>query len=128
MKKSALQFKNPKIEYVLFELNKCFDEQSELSMQMRSEVNINKDTENREATITLTLEFDKDSCNLPFYLKIAASSDFRWRENLSFDIDKTLKVSGSTMLLSYLRPTIANLTMQAGLAPFHLPFFDLTSE
>lgn len=128
MKESKLQYKNPKMEYILFEQNQDYDENKDLDMQMDSKIEINKSEECREATVALILEFGKDSSNSPFYLKIASSSDFRWEDIIEFDIDKTLKISGSTMLLSFLRPIIANITMQAGLPPFRLPFFDLTDE
>ena len=128
MKESALQYKIPKVEYISFERNEDYNEKNELDMQMTSAIEIDKNDENREATITLALELGEEGTNAPFFLKIAANSDFRWEESVNFDIDKTLKLSGSTMLLSYLRPIVANVTMQAGLPPFQLPFLDLTGQ
>lgn len=126
MIKSGLQFKNPKMEKIFFELNKEYDENEELSMDMDSEVQVKKNQDESEATIVMNLKLGFEGENAPFKIDIIASSDFRWSEDVEFDIDKTLKVSGSTMLLSYIRPVVANLTMQAGLSPFHIPFLDLT--
>lgn len=40
--------------------------------------------------------------------------------------EKMLKVNGGAVLLSYFRPIIATLTMQAGVRPLNLPFVNFT--
>ncbi|MBU5477644.1 protein-export chaperone SecB [Eubacterium sp. MSJ-13] len=37
-----------------------------------------------------------------------------------------LKINGGAVLLSYLRPIVSSLTMQAGIKPLHLPLIDFT--
>ena len=87
MKESALQYKIPKVEYISFERNEDYNEKNELDMQMTSAIEIDKNDENREATITLALELGEEGTNAPFFLKIAANSDFRWEESVNFDFD-----------------------------------------
>lgn len=125
MKKSALQFKNPKIEQINYGINNYFTEEDKVNIEMSSQINIQKNDVMREAVITMTLHLG-ESGNAPFHMEIIVSSDFRWEEDINFDIDSTLKVSGATMLLSYIRPTVASLTMQSGLEAFHIPFIDFS--
>lgn len=40
--------------------------------------------------------------------------------------EKMLKVNGGAVLLSYFRPIIVTLTMQAGVRPLNLPFVNFT--
>lgn len=125
MKKSALQFRNPKIEQISFKVNNNFIEKEKVNIDMSSQINIQKNNEAREAVIKMMLHLTEEG-NAPFHMEIVASSDFRWKEDINFDIDNSLKVSGATMLLSYRRPIVANITMQSGLEAFHIPFIDFS--
>ena len=42
------------------------------------------------------------------------------------NIENMLKVNGGAVLLSYLRPILSSLTMQAGIKPLHIPLIDFT--
>lgn len=44
------------------------------------------------------------------------------------DIEKFLKTKGTSILLSYVRPLIAHMTVDAGYSPLVLPFVNLEGE
>ena len=57
-------------------------------------------------------------------------ADFKWDSSLLNDetVDSLLNRNAKVLLLSYLRPFIAHMTVDAGFSPFVLPFYDFTEE
>lgn len=128
MKPSNLQFSDPRIEKIDFRL--CQEEtlSDNLSVDIEVETRINPCC--KEAIVTLTLLVGKVNENneviSPFYFNGEIVADFKWNEEVK-NPEGMLKVSGGTVLLSYIRPILANLTMQAGLKPLNLPFVNFTN-
>lgn len=127
MERSNLQFKNPCINKIDFRVNDC--EPDTDNMPISIEVGCEVDSTRREAIVTLDLcvgGINKDNKIMTsFYFNGRISANFSWNEEIK-NPEKMLKVSGGTVLLSYIRPTLANLTMQAGMKPLNLPFINFT--
>ena len=125
MKKSNLQFKDPHIEQIDFRISseQNPDDDMPINIEIKPQINGN------EANVKMILKvgnIDQDNkVTTHFYFCGIISSDFIWNENIK-DPESMLKISGGTVLLSYLRPILANLTMQAGLRPLNFPFINFT--
>ena len=96
-----------------------------ISIEMETEIN----PEPKEAIVKLNLivgEIDDDNeVSTSFYFNGVIVADFKWNDEID-NPDKMLKISGGTVLLSYIRPILANMTMQAGMKPLNLPFVNFT--
>ena len=127
MERSSLQFKNPQINKIDFRVNDY--EPDTNNMPICIEVGCKVSKEEKEAVVSLDLcvgELTKtNGIATSFYFDGIISADFSWDDEIK-NPEKMLKVSGGTVLLSYIRPILANLTMQAGMKPLNLPFINFT--
>ena len=125
--KSSFQFSNPHIERIDFRINEATLNSNDLpiNMEVKSEI----DSESNESVTKLNIivgELDDNDLLLnAMYFNGVISANFKWDENIK-DPEKMLRVNGGAVLLSYFRPIIATLTMQAGVRPLNLPFVNFT--
>lgn len=128
MEQSNLQFSDPRIEKIDFRI--CQEEIISDDLPISIEVETASNPLCKEAIVTLILlvgELNKNNEVItPFYFNGVIVANFKWNEEIK-DPDNMLKISGGTVLLSYIRPILANLTMQAGLKPLNLPFVNFTT-
>ena len=124
MQKSSFQFSNPHIERIDFRMNPATIDSDNLpiSIEIQSEI----DSEHNEAVAKLNLvigKLDEDGDLLlnSIFFSGVISANFKWNEKIE-NPEKMLKVNGGAVLLSYIRPIVATLTMQAGVKPLNLPF------
>ena len=127
MERSNLQFKNPQINKIDFRVNDYEPDTNNMPISIEVECKVSK--EEKEAVVSLDLcvgELTKtNGIATSFYFDGIISADFSWDDEIK-NPEKMLKVSGGTVLLSYIRPILANLTMQAGMKPLNLPFINFT--
>lgn len=129
MKKSDLQFSNPRIDSIDFRVN---DKNTKIDdMPISIETNCKVNEEKKEAVVNLNLvigNIDRNNIvNTAFYFNGNILANFKWNNNIK-DPKNMLKISGGTVLLSYIRPILANLTLQAGLKPLNLPFINFKED
>lgn len=130
MKKSNFQFSDPKIKKITFMVNddEVLSNEMPISIEVESEM---LPFEN-EAIVGLTLSVgeyneEKKTPNTSIYFNGIICAKFRWEDNVR-DPESMLKINGGSVLLSYIRPVLANLTMQAGIRPLNLPFVNFTES
>lgn len=127
MQKSSFQFSNPHIEKIDFRVNEIAISSDNLPISM--EVISDIDSEKNESVTKLNIIVGKlDDNNIlqnSIYFDGIISASFKWDENTK-NPEKMLKVNGGAVLLSYFRPILATLTMQAGVKPLNLPFINFT--
>lgn len=127
MQKSSFQFSNPHIEKIDFRVNEIAISSDNLPISM--EVISDIDSEKNESVTKLNIIVGKlDDNNIlqnSIYFDGIISASFKWDENTK-NPEKMLKVNGGAVLLSYFRPILATLTMQAGVKPLNLPFVNFT--
>ena len=128
MEKSLFQFSNPHIESIIFKINDTNKDVNDIPIEIDIQSFIQK--EEASATVKLILTIgettDNNTILTALYFKGCIVSDFNWKDDIP-DLDKKLKVNGGTVLLSYIRPILATLTMQAGIQPLHLPFINFNN-
>lgn len=125
MKASNFQFLNPYLEEVHFEVNNDFDaERDKMEIQNSFNVEVKRSASQNRAYVGLTLETNLNDENVPFKLQIKVASDFKW-EDLSEDaIESMLNFNAPALLLSYMRPIVANITNSSGFPAYNLPFIN----
>lgn len=129
MKKSKLQFKNPKLKRLEFEINEQFKNENLLGLDLNAKTSIDR-TENK-AIVSLTLNiFEKENIeDAPFFIDIEMSGEFRWPESIDEDtLEILLNSNAPAILLSYIRPYISTITSGAGYPALILPLIDFTKE
>lgn len=57
------------------------------------------------------------------------ASDFMWEDELEGMLeDKLLKANATSLILSYMRPIISNITNNSKYSVFNLPFLDMQNN
>lgn len=126
MKTSKFQFLNPYLEDLKFTLNDEFTPSDDkVEMQNKFGVVVKKRENENRAKVQLTLEINKETENKPFELEIRVASDFRWEKELDEEsVDDMLNSNAPALLLSYMRPIVANVTNASKMPAYNLPFMN----
>lgn len=133
-KKSSFRFSNPKLVkfnyQILDENSEKFDsfDQVETNTQIKRKVT-EADDNAREATVYLTVKMGQDvDKKYPFNFDITMKADFTWDDSYNEEIvDNMLKINAPSLLFSYIRPIIAEMTGY-GFKTLHLPFIDFSNS
>ena len=126
---SSFQFTNPSLERIEYSINKDFESNNEepISIEIKTNVNIEKSDENKEALVSLNMIIGSKDKNMPFYIDATESARFKWKsDNISgADVDVLLKKNATSLLISYLRPIISFVTAASNYPAYHLPYINL---
>lgn len=128
MKKSMFQFKNPHIEKIFFEINNNIPCEDDIPLGVNVQTFLSDKDNVALVKLSLTVgELDVNSKELKnsIYFNGCIVSEFKWEKEIK-NVENMLKVNGGAVLLSYLRPILSSLTMQAGIKPLHIPLIDFT--
>ena len=130
MKKSAFQFKNPVLTELEFGINKEFSNQSneeqQISVNLDVQVDRKKDVNEAEVSLKFRLG-DKDNSN-PFYIIATERAEVRWEDELRDEAaEQSLNQNALSLLISYLRPVIVQITAASPYDAFNIPFINFTS-
>lgn len=122
MKKSGLQFKNPRLVEMEMRINKGFEhtDNEPVDIKLSFNVNINRMSDSSEAIVELTVIVGTEDSTNPFYIKATEGAMFKWEDEIT-DIDKLLKQNAPAILLGYLRPVISMLTAMSPFAAYNIP-------
>lgn len=124
MKASKFQFLNPYLEEVSFVTNFDYNVDVDKEIEMKNAFNIQVQrfqNENR-ANVQLTLDLNTENDSAPFKLKMKVASDFKWEELDEKTVDSMLNLNAPALLLSYMRPIVANITNSSNFPVYNLPF------
>lgn len=125
-KKSALQFTTPKLESFIFEDNSDYvTEATNNATGVKMQLHI---TETAEDRVTEILSVSIGGKTVPYELKVSMSADF-----LMQDVDEEnkrdfLRVNAPSLIFSYVRPLVSQLTAISKYETVTLPFFDFTNH
>lgn len=129
MKKSKFQFSNPNLINLVFEINPNFDEKLFKSLKLESQTKIIKAQGQNKANVEMCLDIGGMKKEYPFVIKIVMASDFMWEDELEgMLVDKLLKANATSLILSYMRPIISNITNNSKYSVFNLPFLDMQNN
>ena len=130
MKMSAFQFKNPVLTELEFGINKDYFGQSNEEQQISVNMEVQVDRKNNVNEAEVSLKFrlgDKDNEN-PFYIFAIEKAEFRWENGLKDEaVEQLLNQNAPTLLISYLRPIIVQITAASPYDTFNIPFINFTN-
>lgn len=127
MNESKFQFSDPILEKVKFEVCEDFDADNfeGISIECNTNVIVVKE---QDAKVSLNVNIGNGNKNQPFDISIVMSADFNWDNTINEEnAKKLLKVNGSAVLLSYIRPIVSSLTGSSRYPSFNIPFVDFTN-
>ena len=110
---SAFQFTNPALSGLEFWINKKFNSEKDTKIQIRMNMSVKvaKEENRNEALVELDVEIGEKNDDIPFYIKAIEGANFRWNDELDDNmIEKLLNQNAPSLLLSYLRPIVAQVT------------------
>jgi preprotein translocase subunit SecB len=127
-KKSRFQFTNPRIIKLIFEENSTFDSAKYNGLGSTISTNVdNQNTNSADVELRLCLGVEKET--VPFSLDITVKAGFKWDESMDIDLANVLlNKNAKVLLLSYLRPFVTHLIVDAGYPPLVLPFYDFSED
>ncbi len=128
---SAFQFTNPTLKELSFCINENFDNQSNHKVQVKMEMSthIFKSSKPNEASVSLTVEIGEKSEKNPYWIKGTEQANFRWEDEVSEDMsERLLKQNAPSLLLSYLRPIIAQVTASSSYDAYNIPFINFAEN
>lgn len=128
MEKSIFQFTNPQLEDVVFHSNANFDSDLFENIQIKSNTSIEIIDDNK-ANVHLQIEIGDESHVQPFFITIKMGAIFKWETGIEKEmLKKLLKVNAPALLLSYIRPIVANLTSSSSYPTLNLPYLDMSKN
>lgn len=134
MEISPFQYERPTVQYVKFlsNLDKIEELGKSNSIDVKQSFNMEiteRTDKSAKATLSINLKALNDAKIEVFKLNLQIGSKFVW-ENVDDEdlLEYLLKINTSSLLLSYARPIIAQVTSDGGFPPYHLPFINFTNE
>ena len=131
MKLSNFQLiEKPSITKNIFIINKDFNFNDEISLEIDSDIKIIRASENEMSSLViLTLKFFENSNfkDVPFTLEMDIEAMFGWDEKLEKEptqLEVLLKENAPAILYSYLRPIITATSVDANLPPLVIPLMN----
>lgn len=126
MERSLFQFKNPTLDKLIYEENENFSKEEYHGLKMDSSTKIKKiDEENAIVFLELIIG-DKERA--PFYIDIMMKAKFTWADKMEQDVDKLLRCNAPSVLLSYIRPIVANVTSNSAYPTLNVPFINFSNN
>lgn len=87
----------------------------------------NQNSNSADVELRLCLGVDKET--VPFSLDITVKATFNWDDGLDEKLaNELLNKNAKVLLLSYLRPFVTHLIVDAGYPPLVLPFYDFSGN
>lgn len=124
---SSFQFSNPTLKYLEFGLNDKFDCQQnrEVKIGIKLSIHVNRKIEANDAEVELELHLGEKGMDAPFYVSAKEAASFRWEPDMNEEfVDSLLKLNAPSLLISYLRPIIAQVTAATPYNAYNIPFIN----
>ena len=128
---SMFQFTNPALTGLEFGLNQGFNskENKEVQIQINMSVSVNRNESRNEAEVTLKIELGEKSPEMPFFITALETARFRWGEEMEEAlVNKLLNQNAPSLLLSYVRPIVAQITAASPFGAYNIPFINFTHK
>lgn len=130
MLKSSFQFTNPVLTTMKYCINENFKFSGELKVPIKFSISNNYTSKSLSSKVDLSVFIGEESDKYPYFISATMSSYFKW-ENGKYseaDLNFLLTQNAPALLLSYLRPVIANITNVSPYLAYNIPFFDFTQN
>lgn len=137
MKPSSFQFTDPVLSELHYSVNKESltnnddDIKIEVSTRIGFTTRIGRSQSEPEASVELGVIISLcDNNNIELYmLKTAVGANFKWEDEYSEEeLDVLLTINAPSLLLSYLRPIVANVTNCSQFPVCNIPFINFMDK
>ena len=126
---SGFRFTNPFLVKLTYDINPSFAVKKELA-EFNFPVALNVARSNQQAhesDVILECILGDEEQSSPFRLSITMQATFQWGNDYSDDmVEKLLSQNAPSLLLSYIRPHVVQITDASPFATVHIPFLDFT--
>ena len=125
---SNFQFSNPALINITYKVNETFNSKGETKIKMQIETKEEREEEASEALVRLYIRIGEESDKAPFYVFAEEAARFKWDCD-AYDensVNRLLSQNAPALLLSYLRPIIANITSASPYSGYNIPFINFT--
>ncbi|MCP9369188.1 Preprotein translocase subunit SecB [Lentilactobacillus parabuchneri] len=135
--RSSFQFSNPSTKEAVFVVNPKYKgtlsnvKSQDFVVKTKVEKPSDMTEDLRTARVFVTVTNTEDDFlkeTTPFLLRVTMSAKFQWaKAGIEQGKEQTfLKVNGASLIMSYIRPIITQLTEQADVQTQYLPFLNFT--
>lgn len=130
MKESVFQFSNPSLVNLNFVINDNYsNDGNEAQMKLNMAVKVLKRDKPNEAIVRLEFRLGEENAECPFYIHAVQQADFRWGDKLEDEmLERLLNQNAASLLLSFLRPTITQITAASPYGAYYIPFIDFSGS
>lgn len=129
---SIFQFSNPSLLKLNFKINDEFDNANgkEIKLNLKVETRINREEAQPQALVVLCVTIGETTGDNPFYVYAEEAANFKWQKNAynEEEIKRLLEQNAPALLLSYLRPIIANVTRFSPYSAYDIPFINFKAD
>ena len=129
MEKSPFQFTNPILRALRMQRNEGFSvpPAGNLPVETHFSSHVERIPDPTSAIVSLTFRMGRTDNLFPFILEAEMAAQFRWApETPNPTLDIWLSQNAPALLLSYLRPIVANTISATGFPPYNIPFMNFT--
>lgn len=134
MTESKFRFSKPRLMSVKFEVNDILNKEKnnleKRAVRFKNTMDVSivqKDIEKRIAIVELSFSPECIEEDPPFELHVVMRGNFSWDSAYDNDtVNSLLKINAPSLLLSYMRPIVANITLNGMGNAYDIPFMDFT--
>lgn len=129
MKESVFKFRNPVLESIRFDINDEFNEEEYDGVGISGETLISRMRDKNMAVVRFYLKIGENAQTVPFVIEISMKAEYQWEESMEEEkVKKLLQSNAPALILSYMRPIVANITGSSKYPMFHIPYIDLSEN
>lgn len=134
MKNSNFQFTTPELAGLKFVLNEEFaNVGNEVTVPTNIETQVSPKEVNGDetiATVVIKVTIGEEKESSPYYIEVVEKANFKWKTEDFSDEEANVLLSqnAASLLISYVRPIIHNVTGQTRYPGYNLPFINVTAQ
>ena len=134
MVESNFRFHPPYLTAMDFVINQSYqqkkDEISPISLFLQTNVSREPGTYDANVELIVKINYDNNGIretDAPFWINVSYCSRFSWDNSVPEEmVDSLLQVNAPSVLLSYIRPLVAQITSSSPFPTYNIPFLNLT--
>lgn len=133
MTESNFRFNPPYLTAMDFVINQSYRrEKNEVApVSLYLQTNVSRNPEDFDAKVELIVKLNHDDIgnsvpDAPFWITVSYSSKFTWEKGIPKEmVERFLRVNAPAVLLSYIRPLVAQITSCSPFPTYNIPFLNL---
>ncbi|MEX5915103.1 hypothetical protein AXY40_08945 [Staphylococcus saprophyticus] len=132
-----LRFNDPVLNELSFKINKDFDKDTfegldnlkyDLTFKDTTVENSNEDKDENTTVVVFTLRVGDEGASYPFSFLIEYEAEFFWSKISGIEEESFLRINAASILYSYCRPIVHNITGLSEFPSLNLPFYNFTTD